>query len=100
MRQFSNVSSKYGAPMGRGSTTNLPIGKIKCFRVNSVDFDYDDGGAYWGGIDSKPLYCFRGDGDNDEQFEVFERCTTREFALEYFANKYCGRVKTWSLHRG
>jgi hypothetical protein len=53
MRQFSNVSSKYGAPMGRGSTTNLPIGKIKCFRVNSVDFDYDDGGAYWGGIDSK-----------------------------------------------
>lgn len=43
-----DVSSRYGAPMGRRSDNYLE-GKAKCRRVILVDGDYDLGGAYWGG---------------------------------------------------
>jgi len=44
--ELSNVSSKYGAPMGR---TNREVSG-KCY-LQQVRFDsgaYDSGGAYWG----------------------------------------------------
>jgi hypothetical protein len=47
------VSSKYGAPMGRPST---PVtGKVHLQRVRLVAGDYDKGGAYWGG--PADLWC-------------------------------------------
>ena len=58
MRQFSDVNGKYGAPMGRREF-GTPEGKAQLFRVKMVDGDYDDGGAYWGGRPSEPLYCLR-----------------------------------------
>ncbi len=52
-----NVSSKYGAPMGRESTKpeNL-VGPVVVRRVPMVDVDYDKGGAYWG-CGREPLWC-------------------------------------------
>jgi hypothetical protein len=49
-----NVSSKYGAPMGRQSSQSL-FGKVLLFRVPFEDGCYDPGGAYWGAPAN--LYC-------------------------------------------
>ena len=60
-KQFEDVSSKYGAPMGRASFCS-PEGNIRVFLMRMVDLDYDDGGAYWGGgPDVEPLWCARND---------------------------------------
>lgn len=76
-KQFSNVSSKYGAPMGRRRLMENPTGKVRIFRVKFVDGDYDDGGAYWGGgPQSKPLFCIRGEG-----VELFYRASCLDDAI-------------------
>jgi hypothetical protein len=55
MKPFEvNVSSKYGAPMGRRETANLE-GKVHLQRVPLYDGCYDKGGAYWGGPSN--LWC-------------------------------------------
>jgi hypothetical protein len=75
MRQFDDVSSQRGAPMGRPSF-GTPFGKtVSLFRVKLIDGDYDDGGAYWGGFPSEPLYCARGD-----DYQDFVRAKTRKEA--------------------
>jgi hypothetical protein len=75
-KQFSDVSNGRGAPMGRPSFCDpLPGTKTRLFRVNMVDGDYDDGGAYWGGYPSDPLYCALGDG-----VRLFVRALTRDQA--------------------
>lgn len=63
-KQFSNVSSKYGAPMGRSGS---PLGhtRVRLFRVNLDSGGYDDGGAYWG--HGKPIYCAQC-GEGGQQF--------------------------------
>jgi hypothetical protein len=81
-KQFSNVSSKYGAPMGRPSTGDAPKGKVSLFRVKMVDGDYDDGGAYWGGYPSAPLYCARGEAVNGDEYQRFARAHSRTKAAE------------------
>ena len=53
MRQFNpfpEVSSKYGAPMGRRSDNpaNLQDVKRLCARRQGGGDGYDKGGAYWG----------------------------------------------------
>ena len=56
MKPFEvNVSSPYGAPMGRRSYPGLE-GKVRLQHVPFVDGDYDPGGSYWGG-GGLPLYC-------------------------------------------
>ena len=81
-KQFSDVSSKYGAPMGRRSVVTDAAAKVKLFRVRMVDGDYDDGGAYWGGYPSAPLYCASAPGaDCDgEGVQLFVRAQSRELA--------------------
>jgi hypothetical protein len=68
-----NVSSKYGAPMGRRNNTQGEPTNLHLRRVPFVDGDYDPGGAYWGG--GQPLYC----AWNDD-FCVFRRATSRDAA--------------------
>ena len=59
MKPFKvNVSSKYGAPMGRRS--DKVFGKVHLERVPFVDGDYDQGGAYWGGPAN--LWCAWNEG--------------------------------------
>ena len=50
-----NVSSKFGAPLGRHSD-NVLEGKVHLQKVPFYDGDYDKGGAYWGS-GGGPLYC-------------------------------------------
>jgi hypothetical protein len=48
-KQFPDVSSRYGAPMGR-STSPLDCAprSVRLFRVRLDAGGYDDGGVYWG----------------------------------------------------
>jgi hypothetical protein len=56
-----DVSSKYGAPMGRRSVTLT--GRVHLHRVRLDSGGYDQGGAYWGIGD--PLYCaWNDEGEN------------------------------------
>lgn len=73
---YDNVSSKYGAPMGRHSSSTL-TGKCKLQRVPFVDGDYDPGGAYWGGgRDTPPLFCAWDAGGE----VIYLRAATRDAA--------------------
>ncbi len=48
-KKFENVSSKYGAPMGRHTGPTISYGgKITLQRVRLNSGGYDNGGAYWG----------------------------------------------------
>lgn len=56
-KQFSLISTKYGAPMGRWQCWDRVSRdkSIRIFRVRLNSGGYDDGGAYWGL--GAPLYC-------------------------------------------
>ena len=43
------VFCKYGAPMGRGSASEVPEEKTRLHLVEMDQGGYDKGGAYWGG---------------------------------------------------
>lgn len=84
MQQFESVNCSRGAPMGRseyGNACEVSDKRIHLFRVNLVDGDYDDGGAYWGGgRGTKPLYCARtGDGCT---YRAFVRANSRKEAIQ------------------
>jgi len=72
MSQMSNVSCRYGAPMGRGrGIFNIPAGKIRLFRVKINSGGYDDGGAYWGL--GSPLFCATDDMGYCEYTRAMDR---------------------------
>jgi hypothetical protein len=85
MKQFPYVSGKYGAPMGRSSVMLDEDVKVHLFRVKMVDGDYDDGGAYWGGYPSEPLYCARDDAGD---FLQFHRAPSRDAAKADLQEQY------------
>lgn len=62
MLTYSNVSSRYGAPMGRTSDKPdqfIDGAPIIIERVPPSDGgDYDPGGAYWGDLSGNPLFRF------------------------------------------
>jgi hypothetical protein len=89
IKQFSDVSSQYGAPMGRRESWDEPTGPLTVFRVRPVDGDYDDGGAYWGGLTDRPLYCARGEG-KEFRIELFVRAPDRETAMARLREGYTG----------
>lgn len=67
-KQFNQVNTRYGAPMGRPDSGYISVDvprSIRLFRVNLDSGGYDYGGAYWGHGD--PIYCAR-DGDGNQQF--------------------------------
>lgn len=82
-----NVSSIYGAPMGRRS--DKVSGKLHLRRVPAMDGDYDQGGAYWGSVagnfrdGTAPLWCAWNDTgaayvrapNRDEAKRSFPGCT-------------------------
>jgi len=76
---YRNVSSKYGAPMGRRSDGPTEfVGKVHLQCVPFVDGDYDPGGAYWGGPPSNPLFC----AWDDEGHVFYTRAHSREAAKD------------------
>lgn len=79
--KLPNVTSSWGAPMGRSDTQTEPDFPVK-FRLTKlawVDYDYDEGGAYWGYTLGTNIYWARGDGEEERQ-EVFVRARNREDA--------------------
>ena len=74
MKQFYDVNTARGAPMGRPYALVLDDKpkSIQLFQVNLCAQGYDDGGAYWGHT-PKSLWCAR-DSQGNEQFT---RCYTR-----------------------
>ncbi len=82
--QPSNVSSRYGAPMGRAATSDRDLRqiapepvKLTLQRVRLDSGGYDAGGAYWGS--GEPLYRASDDMGLDE-IELFFRAPDRETA--------------------
>jgi hypothetical protein len=84
MAQLSNVSAKYGAPMGRRSSQGDPDApyKVRLSRVYLDSGGYDSGGAYWGC--GAPLYQALGEVPDDPegfaQVEQYTRADNREHA--------------------
>jgi len=80
MAQFTMVDCSRGAPMGRstyGTPEDCPDKSINLFKVNFIDGDYDDGGAYWGGgLGAGYLYCAR----YGNIYRNFTRANSREHA--------------------
>ena len=82
----SDVSSKYGAPMGRRSDAPSSLtGKCHLRRVRLYDGGcYDKGGAYWGG--GSPLFCAWGYNVDGDMVVCYTRAATREAAKAQFLN--------------
>lgn len=78
---LTNVSSRYGAPMGRRTIADNPEAVVRVFRVQLIDSCYDSGGAYWGC--GEPLYCAIGD-----DFQDFTRAANRNDAIDIFAERH------------
>ena len=71
-----NVSSRYGAPMGRQDTpgdTSQPIA-FTLIQLQWEDGDYDTGGAYWGGGDGHIYHAIA--NQDDETVELFRRAAS------------------------
>lgn len=77
--KLTDVSSKYGAPMGRrdhATETDKPI-KLHLYRLPFIDLCYDTGGAYWG----MPANIYRAVGYGTEELqEIFVRANSRNAA--------------------
>lgn len=97
---LSQLSCKYGAPMGRRNTLDADrehfAGTMSLTVIPMVDFAYDRGGAYWGGPTPKTGWMYRAwydghDEDGDRvHIEMFIRALSRRAAklvvLEEFPN--------------
>ena len=64
MYELSEVGGSRGAPMGRSDNivdTDYPV-EFEIERLQWVDGDYDQGGAYWGGGGGE--YIYRAEGES------------------------------------
>lgn len=86
--KLSNACSRYGASMGRGSTTDrelrmldgVPV-KLSLQRVRLNSGGYDNGGAYWG--TGEPLWLAQGDVDGVTDVDgvaLYLRASNRDHA--------------------
>lgn len=82
--KLPNGSSMYGAQMGRSNSIPQDIStckKLYLQRLKWVDGDYDEGGAYWGGMMGDYVYCAHGESET-EQVRIFVRGIDRTDAKE------------------
>lgn len=76
------VSSKYGAPMGRADKAQDTGLRMHLRRVRINNGGYDDGGAYWG--IGQPLYAYD-DGENDWSYlRAYNRDAAKRAIRELF----------------
>ncbi len=89
MRKLSNVSSIYGAPMGRTETTyHADQHDPHKFSIQLIRLDnggYDSGGAYWG-IGQQLYWAYADNMPN--RVEMFFRSPDRDTAKAYLRDKY------------
>lgn len=82
--KLSDVSSKYGAPMGRRTHTTTN-GDQRFYLVKlPLGGDYDAGGAYWGGGGQKMWRYV----SEDHEAEGFLRSDTRDIAKGMIKDLY------------
>src|SRR5690606_19725422 len=89
--KLSNVSSMYGAPMGRRSfrPEGEPEGKIRIHYVTIDSGGYDNGGAYWGIRQmGQRLYRVLGETLDGEPIEMFRDAKCRAEVKEYVLDHY------------
>lgn len=82
-----DVSSRYGAPMGRPTRTQGDPGTderpLSLRRIPINSGGYDSGGAYWGL--GQPLYwCGNDDGDIDLFFRARDRAAAKAHVRETY----------------
>ena len=83
--KLSNASSERGASLGRpnfiapDAPSNL---KLRMSRLAFVDYDYDKGGAYWGGGGPEKVYCAWIGGNTGSVARVFVWARSRNIAKE------------------
>jgi len=100
--RLDNVSSRYGAPMGRADRCpvdpDAPL-VLRLARLRWEDGDYDQGGAYWGC--GAPMWCawsVDAPPEGDEPVRIYVRARTADAAravvLERFpAARFVGAVR-------
>lgn len=72
--------TKYGAQMGRRNRTDQYESEpLRLYRLQWVDGDYDEGGAYWGNSGGTSIYRAV---DKTGATEIFARASNREEAKE------------------
>jgi hypothetical protein len=83
--KLSEVSSRYGAPMGRRDTHGDRDDSINLIvhHCPFVDGDYDEGGAYWGA--GEPLWRAI---SQEATVEFFFRAKDRRTAVEHVREQY------------
>jgi hypothetical protein len=97
MRELSEAGGRYGAEMGRNDNVvnkDHPI-EFEVARLEWVDGDYDQGGAYWGRTYDDPRtgrgsdYIFRFEGESDDEIEwMFVRAKTVAVAKAQVLSTY------------
>lgn len=97
MRELSQVGGAYGAQMGRTNNVvnkGYPI-RFEVARLEWVDGDYDQGGAYWGRTFDDPRthrgsdFIFRFEGESDLDVEwMFVRAKTLTEAKKAVVDTY------------
>jgi hypothetical protein len=90
--KLTNVSSRYGAPMGRPSTPGTvaaPGVKLHLNRIRLNQGGYDSGGAYWG-IGPSLYHAWADAGEDNEALEHFFRASDREDAKAIALAKFPG----------
>lgn len=89
MRELANASSVYGASMGRSDSigdVNHPV-VFEIERLQWVDGDYDQGGAYWGHTPGD--YIYRAEGDGSDIIEtMFVRAKSVTEAKDVVRERY------------
>jgi hypothetical protein len=98
MKQFENVSSRYGAPMGRSESGYLETDEprfVRLFRVRIDAGGYDDGGAYWG--IGEPIYCAI-DDDGNRQFVRAPSRTRAALALGIPSKALKNPLSNWAQY--
>ncbi len=87
-RKLPNASSRYGASMGRSNyipLDNASVKKLHLIKLQWIDGDYDNGGAYWGNSGGTNIYWAyenSKESDNDSIAEIFIRAKSRKDARE------------------
>jgi hypothetical protein len=84
MTKLPNVSSRYGAPMGRMGKPHVDPdfdGKWSLCRVRLDSGGYDNGGAYWG-IGAPLWHACTEDGESELFFRAHDRDAAKAHVRE------------------
>ena len=86
--KLPDVSCKYGAPMGRPNVLpqdrNAKV-KLRLVRLQWIDYDYDQGGAYWGNPGGNSIF-WATDGATDLFVRAGSRAEAKAQVLHYLPN--------------